>query len=378
MIFKRTKKLADGTVKEYPAYWYRFKWAGRLIRVNTKQPNKQAAAQLEAQHRTQLAKGEAGIRDRSTIPTLKEYEARFMGHIETRCKDKPRTVDFYRQKMAGMVAFVPLGSAKLDRIDESLIEKYIQARSKEVMPATVNRHLATLRRALRLAQEWKLIDRVPRFKMLPGERSREFVLGSDDEAAYLEAAPQPLRDAAFLILDTGLRVGEAVGLQWSDVHLDPVGGARFGYLQVRKGKSKNARRNVSLTARVRAMLATLSETAVNEWVFPGEREGCAIVGTSLAHQHSKLRAKLALSRDFVIHSLRHTMLTRLGEAGVEAFTIMRIAGHSSVTISQKYVHPTPEAMERAFEKLEAFNSGSKRSGGHTEGTPIQEAEKEAA
>ena len=211
MIFKRTKKLADGTIKEYPAYWYRFKWAGRLIRVNTKQPNKQASAQLEAQHRTQLAKGEAGIRDRSTIPTLKEYEARFMGHIETRCKEKPRTVDFYRQKMAGMVAFVPLGSAKLDRIDEGLIEKYIQARSKEVMPATVNRHLATLRRALRLAQEWKLIDRVPRFKMLPGERSREFVLGSDEEAEYLEAAPQPLRDAAVLILDTGLRVGACAG-----------------------------------------------------------------------------------------------------------------------------------------------------------------------
>jgi len=119
---------------------------------------------------------------------------------------------------------------------------------------------------------------------------------------------------------------------------------------------------------------------VNEWVFPCEREGSAIVGPSLAHQHFKLRAKLALalSKDFVIHSLRHTMLTRLGEAGVEAFTIMRIAGHSSVIISQKYVHPMPEAMERAFEKLEAFNSGFKRSGGHTEDTPTQETETEAA
>jgi integrase len=41
--------------------------------------------------------------------------------------------------------------------------------------------------------------------------------------------------------------------------------------------------------------------------------------------------------DFVIHSLRHTMLTRLGEAGVDAFTIMRIAGHSSITVSQRSV-----------------------------------------
>jgi integrase len=51
---------------------------------------------------------------------------------------------------------------------------------------------------------------------------------------------------------------------------------------------------------------------------------------------------------FVLHSLRHTMLTRLGESGVDAFTIMRIAGHSSIVLSQRYVHPTPEAMDRAL------------------------------
>jgi len=56
--------------------------------------------------------------------------------------------------------------------------------------------------------------------------------------------------------------------------------------------------------------------------------------------------------DFVLHSLRHTMLTRLGESGVDAFTIMRIAGHSSIVVSQRYIHPTPEAVERAFERLQ--------------------------
>ncbi len=50
------------------------------------------------------------------------------------------------------------------------------------------------------------------------------------------------------------------------------------------------------------------------------------------------------------------MLTRLGEAGSEAFTIMKIAGHSNVTVSQRYVHPTPEAVERAFQRLETLNA----------------------
>ena len=60
------------------------------------------------------------------------------------------------------------------------------------------------------------------------------------------------------------------------------------------------------------------------------------------------------------------MLTRLGEAGADAFTIMRIAGHSSVTTSQRYVHPIPEGLERAFERLADLNA-----------TKYQEAEAEA-
>jgi integrase len=39
--------------------------------------------------------------------------------------------------------------------------------------------------------------------------------------------------------------------------------------------------------------------------------------------------------EFVLHTLRHTMLTRLGESGVDAFTIMKIAGHSSIVVSQR-------------------------------------------
>jgi len=58
------------------------------------------------------------------------------------------------------------------------------------------------------------------------------------------------------------------------------------------------------------------------------------------------------------------MLTGLGEAGMKAFTIMDIAGQSSVTVSQRYVHPSPESLERAFERLETLNSkGSNQGGG---------------
>jgi integrase len=59
--------------------------------------------------------------------------------------------------------------------------------------------------------------------------------------------------------------------------------------------------------------------------------------------------------DFVLHSFRHTFGTRLGETGADAFTIMRLMGHSTVTVSQRYVHPSPEVMENAVARMEASN-----------------------
>ena len=123
-----------------------------------------------------------------------------------------------------------------------------------------------------------------------------------------------------------------------------------------QGEIENAKRNLSFTARAAEMLKARKAAVKSPWVFPGDSPGAPILGTSLDHQHYDVRDNLKLSKDFVVHSLRHTMLTRLGESGAGAFDIMRIAGHSSVTVSQRYVHPTPEGMERAFERMEKLNA----------------------
>jgi hypothetical protein len=73
-----------------------------------------------------------------------------------------------------------------------------------------------------------------------------------------------------------------------------------------------------------------------------------ILVTSLDHQHAKVRSWLKLPADFVVPSLRHTMLTRLGLPGVDAFTIMKIAGRSIMTVSQRYFRRLSKSVERAF------------------------------
>lgn len=150
----------------------------------------------------------------------------------------------------------------------------------------------------------------------------------------MAAAPQPLRDVAILLIETGLRLGKALAVRWTDIELDAANGKQLGYLFVREGKSKNARRHVSFTGRAQAMLVNRSLESKSEYVFAIYSGGPYLV-TSLDHLHHRLRGDLQLPKDCVIHSLRHAFLTRFGEAGA--------------------IHPTPEGQERAFERFANLN-----------------------
>jgi len=65
-------------------------------------------------------------------------------------------------------------------------------------------------------------------------------------------------------------------------------------------------------------------------------------------------------RKFVLYSLRHTFLTRLGESGCEVWTHARIAGHSDIRMSARYVHPSEDAVLNAMSRLGGHKIGHRR------------------
>jgi integrase len=370
-----------GVYRRGDVWWFKFNWRGEQTRESTKQGNKRIAEQIEAARKSALAKGEVGIEERKQAPTLKEFAPQFTAEIEVICKSKPATISFYKAKLGSVLKFEPLANCRLNKIDEDLIAKYIQSRSrsesnrkKGFAVATINRELATLRRCIRLAHDWKMIPRVPRIRLLRGEKVREFVLDHKDEQRYLEALNGSLRPAATLMLDTGLRVGEMIGLRWSDIRLKPATGARYGYLTVQAGRSKNSKpRNIPLTARAQRTLEALQSAGIGEGALFRNAQGEKLYQTYVNQQHREACIAANFPDDFVLHSLRHTFGTRLGESGADVFTIMKLMGHSSVTVSQRYVHPSPESVERAFDRLETLNSEAERLRVGTEpGTTVSE------
>src|ERR1019366_4737142 len=346
---------------------YEFELRGKRYRGSTRLKNERAAGDYERALRTRLINSEVGIEENTPAPSLLNFAERFRDHVRVYHAEKPETRDFYLKKLKQLLRFHGFHDINLDRIDEGLIERFVVWRRESVSPTSVNHELRTLRRMLHLAREWKAIPFIPKVRLLTGERQREFVLDHASEQRYLAAAPEPLRTLALLLLDTGLRIGEALRLVWPDIHFEPAMNAKYGWLHVREGKSRNARRNVPLTNRVAAMLADRKAMAESTWIFPGEDPRRPMLVTSFDHLHAKVcrpgrgeKRRFLFPQDFVIHGLRHTFLTRLGEAGADAFTIMKLAGHSNVTVSQKYVHPTPEAVERAIDRLEVLNRAAEK------------------
>lgn len=335
-------------------YHVDFIWSGKRYQKSTKTSNKVEARKIEAAMKVSLAQGRWGLLSKDPAPTLREFMPSFLLHVRTHCA-KARTVEFYGQQANALLAFERMAKERLDVIDTGLINEFIQFRSSSialnrkriVAKSTVNRALATLRKLMGLAYERKLIDRIPAVTRLSGEKPRDYVVSREIEKAYLSFAAQPLCDIATLLIDSGLRSGEALNLRWTDV--DEPTAVSPGRVNVKEGKSCNARRSVPLTERAAAMLQRRRETASSEWVF-ASAEGTRLRESTVSHWHGKVRAKLNLHPEFVLHSLRHTFLTRLGET-TDAFTLRKLAGHYSVTVSERYVHPSTEAMDAAIERL---------------------------
>jgi len=134
-------------------WWYRFTWRGKAIRESTKQGNKRLAEQMEAAHKTSLAKGEVGIRDRKPVPTLKEFaEKEFKPFIESRFQNKPKTLEYYRAGIKTLVDYPPLAKCSLDAITTDKIGGFIaKRREDDLAVASINRRLEVLRRM----QNWR-------------------------------------------------------------------------------------------------------------------------------------------------------------------------------------------------------------------------------
>jgi integrase len=369
-------------------YKVKFQFKGETIHKATRATDAKTARSIEGTIRAELAKGNWGILERKPAPTLKEFLTKdFLPFTRTGCASKPKTREYYEYG-AGRLSTSDLASLKITEITGKHATQFA-ARNSTLKASTINCGLRTLRRALNLAYEWGKLDRPVRVPLAKGERQRDRVLSDAEITLYLDNCRQPWKDAATLILGTGMRPGEVYGLRWEFVLLNGSG----GLIQVTEGKSKAARRILPIIPDVYRMLKSRHETqnkpAVG-WVFPSTAKGGHLEQGTGKTQHSaaiakvngetvKANGKLEAAGKKLIplplpafepYVMRHTALTRMAPF-CDAFTLARIAGHSSITITQRYCHPQADAVEAAFSKF-GNRSEVVTDGGHRENRQLAE------
>lgn len=386
-----------GVFKRGGVWWYRFRWNNVEVRESTKQTNKRAAEQMEAARKTALAKKEVGIRV-GTIPTLREFlEKQFLPWVRAEKREKPATVKFYELHSETLLAFKPWADQALDEITNEQLRGFIERRQIEGrQTSTINRSLATLRRALTLAEEWEVIFKKPvKVKLLPGENQRDRTLTADEEKTYLAACLQhsydvvaayreahaafvddkrkapPARpdarlmhDAAVILLDCGLRPEELYRLRWDQI--------RDGEIKMFTGKGSGSRRPVPMTPRAAAILDARRAEATSEWVFPNGGAAGHINQGILKKHHERVIAKSGLPH-FPIYTFRHTCMTRLAPV-LQPFVLQRFAGHRDINTTRKYVHLNDADLSDRIRAAQAEVQGGHKSGHSQKQTPGERPE----
>ena len=164
---------------------------------------------------------------------------------------------------------------------------------------------------------------------------RDRVLSEEEETSLFQELADHVKPVVFTALHTGLRLGKLLSLNWSDVDL------KQRIIKAEKTKSKKMR-FIPINSKLYDLLSELkSQRNEDERVFPFNS-----IRTAFANALS--RAGIA---DFTFHDLRRTFGTRLLERGVNIVTISKLYGHSSVLVTQRYLHPKDELSIEAVELL---------------------------
>jgi hypothetical protein len=100
--------------KRGEVYWYKFVWQGRMVRESSKQGNDKVARRMEASHRTSLAKGEVGIREKKRTPTLSDFaEKQFLPWAESAFSAKPKNLALLPQRSTAFEGIHAAGLASV-------------------------------------------------------------------------------------------------------------------------------------------------------------------------------------------------------------------------------------------------------------------------
>jgi integrase len=365
--------------KRGDVWWYKFRFAGRLIRESTKGDSKTLAKDAEKKRRRELEEGYNNLTD-SRTERVQTIRAIADGYLEE-YKLRHRSASFAGYALSHVTDF--FGSMMVVDVSDGTVSEYQTSRLKQKAAAkSINEEVGFLLRILKergdairskMKREKTLKLRVRQNVGKAYEPQQKAVLIQTAKVGSLPSGEKPsrknpgtrspfIRPVLALAFNAGMRDAEIRNLTWAQVDLEKR------VLTVGKSKTDAGEgRTIPLNAE---LISALTEHSLwytrkfgiskPEWyLFPG-RAGKPESGkarpfdptrpvTSLKTSWRNLKRRTGVQGRF--HDTRHTLITELAETGAGDQTIMDIAGHVSRQMLARYSHIRMEAKRKALEKV---------------------------
>lgn len=262
------------------------------------------------------------------------------------------------------------------------IESFIRQQIKKGLKhSTIRNQLNTIVVGLNMActlypslREWNPPKR-PR-QILDSDTGRNRIITPEEEQKIIDALQMPVtrqnpfhnhlrvRNARifWLALRTGMRTGEILGLQKSDIHFERGVQMKNGYIHVIRTLGKKTTKTKE--PRIVPMTKTIA-SAMREWIkesktdhlFPSPYfKESPLKMFRATFKEAVIRAGLPYGREtengIVFHDTRHTAATRWLDAGASIRDVADILGHSDSFMTMRYVHSTPASKQKAMDLLD--------------------------
>ncbi len=346
-------------------WWIKFYQNGKPYRESSRSTRKSDAERLLKLREGAVAKGEP-ISLRAERITIDELLDDVISDYEANIK----SLDMVKLSASKLKAF--FGGLRASRITTAHVNTYITKRrgmtTRRGGPpsdASINRELSLLKRAYSLAKTStppKALS-APHIRLLRENNAREGFIEREEYLALKAALTSHVKPILTMGYFTGMRLGEILGLRWSQVDLQ----RRLVRLEAADTKTRTAR-TIPLAEELYQALAELKAQRDWHWrdveqVFV--RDGQPIKGFKRAWQtacdavglgEKEKREGKAVYRGLLFHDLRRSAVRNLIRSGVPERVAMAISGHKTRSIFDRYNITSESDLEQAARSLDAYHA----------------------
>lgn len=251
----------------------------------------------------------------------------------------PKTA--YKTIKAFESSFPALMDFQLSDINAWEIEKWRNKRLTDgVKPATTNRQINTIKGCLSRAVEWGAIDShdLNKVKTLTVDNSKVRYLSKDEETRLRDnlkgSDTEFLEVIVLLALNTGMRKGELLSLEWNHINFDN----KIVTVDFQNAKSGNTRHLPLNTQAFNTLKLWQQETDGIGFVFKDKNNAQL---KDFPYVWGALLDEAQIT-NFRFHDLRHHFASKLVMASVDLNTVRELLGHSDLKMTLRYAHLAPE------------------------------------